>query len=270
MAHVWLEVPRDRTAYADLSTDHYPWPEVFADLRARSFLSGVLDVTAGGQRGRFVWVGGDGLGGHIGTQDADLATIARTFPRAQVSLYLLDATVAEMTWTHRTAAPQPGQAAWSDARPQLESTRFSGIVLAGDRASFWQAGRALGGVLPAAHDTPATITVTPDVGVQDMVGFWNAVLSHVSQVVPLGQLWQSTTVELADDHPCLDPFAREVTLDGATLIVADDVPTDELNPALRDAFADMMRRSGVRVVNLPLGELRLRPEWSLSGIGDIP
>ncbi|MEW6422037.1 MAG: hypothetical protein AB1511_09970, partial [Deinococcota bacterium] len=99
-----------------------------------------------------------------------------------------------------------------------------------------------------------------------LLDFWRDLIAAAHRVTPLDEAWRLVSVRLAGDHPCLDPFAREVTVQGGRLHVEADVPTGEVLPALLGAFQATLARLGLRLTDLPLGGLPARPEWTAAGL----
>lgn len=269
MSHVWPEVPHDRPAYAALSTDFWPWSEVFADLSARTPWSGALELRQGEHFARAVWAEGVALGGHMGGSDHDLHQLALALPRAEVSLYVLDAHVARLAWQCRAAEVQYAASEWLKVRADLTFRAFTGVVRAAAGDSYWQSGVRVSGPEPTAGDrvtllTPALGAVTNE----SVIEFYNVALAVAARTVDVEAHWRASVLELAEDHLCLDPFAREVVYEQGRLVLALDVPADELLPALRAAYSLTLRRAGKAVAELPLDALRVHPLWALSGLGE--
>jgi len=269
MSHVWPEVSRDRPAYTALPTDYWPWPEVLADLAARPNLSGALELSQGEARARALWADGEFLGAHDARTDHDLGGAMLALPRASVSLLLLDPVVARLAWRCRDVDPVPAGQDWTGLRSALEERAFSGVVRALGGDSFWQQGVRVSGPEPLATERVSLLTPgVRDVSPEEIVRFYGAVLGAASRLFAVESVWRASALELADDHPCLDPFAREVIYENGQLSLGTRVPTDELLPALRDATRLTLRRAGHRPSNLALDALRGEPLWSVSGLGE--
>lgn len=265
-----LDLPPDHAVYARLHTDHYPWTEVTVDLARRQAegLSGVFDLQQGGNWARFVWVSGALRGGFTAAGDVSWPAALSALSRAQVSLTSLAPEVAELVWTSRTLAPQPLEGSWPDVQAALERGRFAGVLLGGGTCSFWQGGRVAGGSLPAPG-AACEVLARPSGGTGDaaaQLAFWRDLIATAHREAPLDEAWRQVSVRLAGQHPCLDPFAREVTVQEGRLETDPDLPADELRGALLAAFQGTLARLGLRLADLPVGELRGRPEWAAAGL----
>lgn len=253
-----------------LHTDHYPWSEVTADLAARQTqgLSGVLEAWQGPHWARFVWVGGAPRGGFTAAADVSWPAALAALPRAQVTLTALDPAVAELIWTSRTLAPQPLSGLWPAPQDTLERQRFTGVLLGDPACSFWEGGRLLGGTLPAPGAACAVLTSVvpePETG-ETGLDLWRDLVAAANRLQPLDDAWRQASLGLARQHPCLDPFAREVTVQGGRLEVDADLPAAEWRPALLSVFRATLARAGVRLDELPLAELRARSGWHAAGL----
>jgi len=269
MPQLRLDVPPDRAVYARLLTDHYPWTEVTVDLAARQAqgLSGVFDAQQGGRWARFVWVGGVLRGGFTAGGEVGWATALAALPRAEVSLTALDPAVAERVWTSRTLEPQPLDGAWPGPRAVLEGQGFSGVLLGAGACSFWSAGQVAGGRLPDPGAVCEVLAepVGPAYG-PALLDFWAELIATAHRHAPLDEAWRQVSLRLAGEHPCLDPFAREVTVQGGRLTLDPELPPGEAQPALLSAFQATLARLGLRLADLPVGGLRAQPEWAAAGL----
>ncbi|GAA5531943.1 hypothetical protein [Deinococcus aluminii] len=268
--HPRLAVPLDRAVYRQLLTDHYPWTEVTVDLARRQAegLSGVFDAQQGPDWARFVWVRGTLRGGFSAAGDVTWPATLSALPRAQVTLTALDPAVADLVWSSRDQTPQVLEAPWPGSQATLERQRFSGVLLAGQTCSFWEGGRTVGGTLPPPGVPCLTLSRLPG-GAEAhaaLLGFWRELIATTHRVTPLDEAWRLVSLRLAGEYPCLDPFAREVTVQGGQLQVEPDVPAAEVQPALLSAFQATLARVGLRLADLPLTELRARPEWASAGL----
>lgn len=290
MSHVWLSVPQERALYVGLPTGYYPWSEVRADLNARPHFSGVLELTQAGHRGRFVWVDGEPRGGYLdgdwpGTPASSLAqssseqanpeqteltldALCLTCPQAEVSLIPLDAQLASLVWDCRQTESEVLAISWPQAQPHLMAGRLRGALLgagvSGSVWSFWEGGRMIGGHLPRLGDRLTTVRPTLLASAAALLAFWNSL--YQASRLPLAELWTPAASRLANRHPCLDPFARELRLRGGQLELDSDVPPDELLEALSDHFRSMLAISGTALRSLPLGDLRSHPLWARAGL----
>lgn len=276
MSHVWLPLPPERAVYSGLSTDHYPWTEVYADLSQRSLFSGVLDVRqaeipdhSGPGRsllGRFVWVSGEVRGGHDQEGDLDVRTLPLTFARAQVSLSQMDPALAQLVWLCRDGEQARVPLSWPDARDLLASRRFRGALLGQQACSYWEDGRQLAGELPQPGEALSTVAPRARYTHADLTAFWSEVMRASSSRMNLQGTWKQAAARLADEHPCLDPFAREVWLSGTALHVDPELPVAELRAALQDQYRSMLTLSGVALRSIPMPEARAHPLWASSGL----
>ncbi len=287
MSHVWLTLPQDRSAYVALPTDYWPWTVAFADLEGRDNLSGALELRFEGRRARALWAEGVPLGGHYagenvgaggsadegageGTEeDVAFDALAARWPRAELSLYLLDPAVARLAWQCRAAAERPAAGAWDALRGDLTRRAYSGVVRAAGGDSYWQGGARLGGPEPLPGERVSLLTPNRrDATAPEIAAFYGAALTLAGQRFAAEPHWRAACLDLADEHPCLDPFAREVVFERGALTVNQDVPAAELLLALPAAFAATAAHAGLRVADLPLEPLRAHPLWGLS-LGEL-
>jgi|GEM_PF-2542315 len=105
-----------------------------------------------------------------------------------------------------------------------------------------------------------------------LVAFFNSALALSGPVGVLETAWRAAALDLSPDHPCLDPFADEIRIEGNRLELLADVPFDELQPALLEAYRLTLAKSDIRLSSLPLDTLRQqqRQMWLLSGLGSAP
>lgn len=269
MSHVWPEVPREQTIYAFLPTDYWPWSEVLQDLAQRSGMSGALELRQGAVRARMLFAEGAVLGAHSESADADLATLMWMMPRAAVSLVSLPPAVARLAWQCRVAEAQVAGATWQTLRANLKFKAFTGIVRSSAGDSYWQSGVMIGGAEPAEADVVTLLAPSLEaISNTAIVEFYSQALSITSRSVAAESLWRASALDLADDHLCLDPFAREVVYENGKLAVTQDVSPEELLPALRDAFSLLLQKAGRRAGDLGLDSLRAHPLWALSNLGE--
>ncbi|WP_216319378.1 hypothetical protein [Deinococcus aestuarii] len=260
-------LPLDRAVYTRLHTDHYPWTEVTVDLAARQAggLSGVFEARQEAGWARFVWVAGTLRGGFTAAGDTAWTAVTAALPRARVTLAELDPAAADLFWSCREEAPEPLAGAWPDARDTLERSGFSGLLLGASACSHWQAGRPVGGTLPPTGAVCHRLS-PPGNGGAILADFWAEVIALTHRTTPLDEAWRTVCVRLCAEHPCLDPFAQEVTVQGGRLHVELDLPAGEWRPALLAAYQGTLARLGVRLADLPLAELRGRPAWTAAGL----
>ena len=281
MVHPWPVVPRDRPVYSGLPTDFWPWPEALHDLTRRPGLSAILEISpdpGATPTARAIWADGHALGVHtdLTTPEGqapgaptDLTALAVTYPRATLSLYIVDPAVARLAWQCLLADTQSPPAPWSTLRTQLAFRAYTGMVRAPSGDSYWQAGVRIAGREPRSEELVALLSPSlRHVTSAAVLEFFNAALLIARREVPVDDVWHATVMELADMHACLDPFAREVLLEGGQLSLGADVPADELLPALRDGFQLAVNRAGRRLAQLPLESLRANPLWSHAGFGE--
>jgi hypothetical protein len=266
MSHIWLNLPPERAVYTGLSTDHYPWAEVYGDLALRPQFSGALDVQQGELRGRFIWVGGELRGGHDLEGDLDFRTVPVTFARASVSLTQLEPVLAQLVWLCRDGDQQPLSITWPDARDLLAPRRFRGALLGEHACSYWEDGRLLAGALPENGERLSTLAPRARYTHTDLEAFWGEVLRATASRMPLQEAWRQAATRLAEDHPCLDPFAREVWFDGQALHLDPELPIPEFRTAMLAQYRTMLTLNGVALRNLPMPEARIHPLWPSSGL----
>ncbi|AWN23342.1 hypothetical protein DKM44_08970 [Deinococcus irradiatisoli] len=267
----WLRLPSQSALYL-LSTDHYPWSEVLSDLEQRPSLSAVLEAQQGAQRGRVVWQGGTLLGGFDAERDLSLAEFMRAFPRATLRLSVLETVMAQLLWQCRGSQPQTAPQPWPAAQGFLSERKFSGLVLGGEQGasvSCWQLGKPVAGTLPESGKV--YILVAPQqLDLTSLVTFWSQVLAQASvQAASFPEVWRGAAAELAFEHPCLDPFAREIWLEGAWVRVQEDLDLAEVRDALLAAFSATLRKLKLPLQSLALAALQASPAWSASGAGEL-
>lgn len=265
-----LPIPQERLAYQRLSTDFYPWTEVLTDLERRldpSF-SAILDVQDQGRWARFVWVRGAPRGGvGAGGRDVPLDVTMRALPRAQVTLALVDPLVAEIVWTCRSSAPRPLAAAWPAAYDQLINERFQGALISGTHCSFWEAGRVVTGALPQSGMTCLTVSSSAGPGSVNLVPFWQKLVLATQRANPgFSEAWRQVSMQLSGEYPILDPFANEIRVINGQLQVDKDASPRELKPAMLAAYQTTLRRLGLRLTDVPAGELRRDEHWQAAGL----
>lgn len=260
-------LPLDRAVYTRLHTDHYPWTEVTVDLAARQAggLSGVFEARQGAGWARFVWVGGTLRGGFTAAGETAWTAMTAALPRARVTLAELDPAAADLLWRCREAEAQTLDGPWPDAHAALAGAAFSGLLLGGSACSFWEAGRPVGGTLPPAGSACHTLS-PPGPDEASLRAFWAELLALTHASAPLDEAWRAVCVRLAGEHPCLDPFAQEVLVQGGRLRIEPEVPAGEWRPALLAAFQGTLARLGLRLADLPLAELRGRAAWVAAGL----
>lgn len=126
----------------------------------------------------------------------------------------------------------------------------------------------MGGSLPPSGSACHLLT-PPGADEASVAALWAEVLALTHRSAPLDEAWRAVCVRLSAEHPCLDPFAREVTVQGGRLHVEPDVPAEEWRPALLAAFQATLARLGVRLADLPLAEVRGRSAWTVAGLGAL-
>lgn len=276
MPYPRLAVPLDRAVYTDLHTDYYPWTEVTLDLATRQpqGLSGVFDVQQDERWARFVWVRGALQGGFTASGDVSWPAAMASMPRGQVTLVALEPAVAELVWISRSQPLQALDGVWPTHQGALTHHRFSGVILCGDTCSYWAGGQVVGGELPPEGGSclvlpllnePVSPPPTPS-GPMSPLTFWTQLIAATHQASPVDEAWRLVSVMLAEKHPCLDPFAHEVFVENGELHVESEVSPGELRPALLSAYQATLARLGLRLADLPVGELRARPEWTAAGL----
>ena len=265
-----LPVPQDQVVFRRLSTDFYPWTEVLTELETlqQQGLTGVLDVEQQGRWARFVWVGGQLLGGLAASgSEVTLDVAMRGLPRARLTLTLTDPLVAEVLWDCRRTAPHPLPLPWPAVHERLQRERFQGVLLAGPHCSFWEGGRVTSGVLPPAGSTCHALSSRQQHNRELLLGTWREVLAVTARTAPrFEEVWKQVSMQLAGRHPVLDPFAGEVRLVRGELAVEEDVPMQELLPALLGAYRLSLRQLRLDLRTLPLDRVRRGPGWAATGL----
>lgn len=284
MPYPRLAVPPQPPVYTGLHTDYYPWAEVTVDLATRQAqgLSAVFDMEQGGQWARFVWVRGALQGGFTAQNEVMWPAAMAALPRAQVTLTALDPVVAELIWASRTVPLQALDGVWPTHEAALVHHRFSGVILCDGAVSYWAGGQVVGGQLPPegaaclalpllsdagiTPPAPAAATPAPAARPATLLPFWTELIAATHRVSPLDEAWRLVSVRLAEQYPCLDPFAHEVYVEGGELHVEAEVAPGELRSALLGAYQAALARLGLRLADLPVAELRTRPEWAAAGL----
>lgn len=262
-------VPEDQAVYLGLSTDHYPWTDVTIDLAVRQGqgLSGVLDAWQQGRWARFLWLRGELLGGFTwGGQEVAWATATLALPRARVSLTAQEPRVVQLLWSSRSSNPRPLSEPWPGVQASLQRDMFTGVVLGDGHGSYWEGGQILAGTVPPPGTACMAITPYSEISAAHLAEFWRALLNTVSRSVPLEATWREVCTRLCATYDCLDPFAQEIVLRGGQLYVDAELPVQEFRPALLAALRGTLTRLGIRLNDLPLMELRARPEWTAAGL----
>ncbi|SMB91490.1 hypothetical protein [Deinococcus hopiensis] len=283
MPYPRLAVPPQQAAYTGLHTDYYPWAEVTLDLAMRQAqgLSAVFDMQQGEQWARFVWVRGALQGGFTASSEVSWPAAMVGLPRAAVTLTALDPVVAELIWASRAVPLQALDGVWPTHEAALAHHRFSGVLLCGETVSFWAGGQVVGGERPAEGATCLALPLLTELGASapaappaatsapepaSMLPFWTDLIAATHRVTPLDETWRLVSVRLAEHHPCLDPFAHEVFVEGGQLHVEAELAPDEMSAALLSAYQATLARLGLRLADLPVAELRTRPEWTAAGL----
>ncbi|SEJ04368.1 hypothetical protein SAMN04488058_103179 [Deinococcus reticulitermitis] len=265
-----LPVPRDHLVFGPLPTDFYPWTEVLAELELRQTqaLTGVLDVQQGERWARFVWVRGELRGGiGAGGREVSLAGAMRGLPRAFVTLSLTEILVADLVWACRQVSPQSLNASWPAAHAQLERERFGGVVISGPHSSFWEDGRVVTGSLPQPGASCLAIAAPGSLDREALIEVWSELIALTRQAHPgFDELWKQLSLQASARYPVLDPFAGEVTVSRGQLRVHEDVPAQELRPALLATYRACLSRLGLNLSDLPLNLLRRRADWAATGL----
>lgn len=270
-ARFWLPLPSRQVLY-QFSTDHYPWSEVRADLDQRPMLSAVLEARQDGRQGRLMWNAGAALGGFDQDSDLSLSEFMLAFPRSTLQLLVLDPVMAGLAWQCRSARPEQLPEEWPDAQDQLSSSSFSGALLGGENGSiisYWQSGKPVAGSLPVGGKV-YKLSAPQQLNASDLLAFWSQVLrlaSAETSLVP--EIWRTSAADLAEEHPCLDPFAREVWIEPLSVRAIPELRVTELRDALLAVFEMTLRRVKLPLRSLPLEELQTSPIWNASGAGEL-
>lgn len=262
-------VPLDRAVYLGLSTDHYPWTEVTVDLAARQAqgLSAVFDAVQENRWARFVWLGGQLLGGFThGGQPVLWNHTMQAMPRARISLVQVQPAVAQVIWACRAAQARPRPGAWPDLRFVLEQEAYYGLLVSGEACSYWISGRVVGGTLPPQGAVCLSYSPNVEGNREALVQFWIELMATIHRNVPLDEHWRQVLLRLSDDFPCLDPFMKDIHLQHGTLHIDPNLPVAEFSPALQAALHAMLARMNLRLSDLKLGSLPDRPEWASNGL----
>lgn len=262
-ASLRIPLPSGPAVFHALSTDHYPWAELTADLDSRreQGFTGVLDLQQGGRWARFLLSPEQLRGFTTGGEAVSLAAAMRAMPRAQATLTPLDASVCDLVWAFRLGNPAPRTLQWPGARQTLETSLFTGALIAPSGRSYWRGGQVLAGSLPALGEACAAFEPDQEFDRGGTLLFWQEVMAVLARHTDLNTLWSQARVVLTDAHPCLDPFTQEVIWEAPNLQVDDAVSVSELNAAMTAGVKFVAQRGAVRLVDLPLGHLSRRPEW---------
>lgn len=212
------------------------------DIRQAGGFSGVLDAAQGGRWARFVWARGQCLGGF---------TVGGCLPL-----------VSAVVWTSRAARANTLGGHWPELERQLRREQFYGLLVSGARRSVWDTGQMLTGRLPQAGERYVAYSPNTPENRERLLHFWRDLLGAVHHNVPLDAYWKQVCMRLSAEHPCLDPFLREVTLSGGVLSVDAGVGVGEFRPALHSALRMALVGLGISLNDLALGDLPNRPEWA--------
>lgn len=264
---LWLPIPAKQVIYM-LSTDHYPWGEVWQDMSLRRNFSGVLEARSTSRRAQALWVGGEFLGAY-GRTDKTIEQFSRNFPRAILRLYEADPTMIRAAWAMRGETPKPLAQPWPQVGPHLASGGFSGVLIggAGEQVSYWQGGKPLGGTPPAAGPVSIAGRLAP-LSSDALTAFWNEVLAYTAQQDPaILRAWEHTAKALVDRHPCLDPFIHEIWLEQGRIQVAG-TEVAELKPALKDVFLAAAQSIKFPLTTLKNSPLSAHALWQAAGLGE--
>ncbi len=267
-ANTWLPIPAKQVIYA-LSTDHYPWSEVWQDLALRRDFTGVLEAREGDRRAQALWLSGE-LVGAYGQRDKTLQEFSQRMPRALLKLYEADPALIQLSWQARNQSAQVLPQAWPEAGQYIAHGGFTGVLLGGkqrEAVSYWQSGAPVGGKPPGAGMPVAIIGKLMPVTPAALAEFWNQVLGYAVRAEPaLPRAWESSAKALVDQHPCLDPFIHEVWLEGGRIQVAEEGDPTELAPALKDVFLTAAQKVRFPVATLRDTPLSAQPLWASSGL----
>lgn len=286
-AHMGLASP---AVYRQLSTDFYPWPEVVADLKARaskgqSFLFQAWQPSSNAAGGtehwaNFIWRDGTLLGGYTVGRELAFGAVMRALPRALVTLLPLSAAQAAQLWPMRSAEylakVQAGGQQWrAEAADIPENVAGrSGLLIGGEGGrwvTFWQNGAPIAGEWNAGLSTRSWyfVAAPPSLPRGELLELWQQVIALTSRQRNLDDAWKRAAMRLAEAHPVLDPFAREVAVRSGQLQVAAGVPADELRPALLDAYRYSLKILNLPFAALPLEEVSRHPLWEASGLSEL-
>lgn len=264
---VWLPIPAKQVIYA-LSTDYYPWGEVWEDLSLRRDFTGVLEARSTTRRAQALWIAGEFLGAY-GRTDKTLEQFSQSFPRAFLLLYEADPSVIRTAWEQRVHTPQALPQPWPEVASYLTSGGLSGALFGGPQGqtvSYWQAGKPIAGSPPPVGPVTVLGQLTP-LTASALTEFWNEVLSYTARQEPaILRAWESSAKALVNRHPCLDPFIHEVWLEkGRIQVAGTEVP--ELKPALLEVFLAAAKSVKFPVTTLQTSSLGTHPLWKAAGLG---
>ncbi|MBB6097514.1 hypothetical protein HNR42_000931 [Deinobacterium chartae] len=280
----WLALPAAQAVFRDLPARFLPWEVALAEVEARPSFSGYLEAVAENLSARAFWRDGRQLGaqlyasGEPGSRPAHLQQLGPDLADGHLSLYVLEPELSYLAHVCSFAEPETPLTPPQLLEAELASRGFSGVLRQhgpeGHRDLFWYGGRERdrGGsdlsqitridLFPAGESTGGGVDATR------LLAFWNSVLALSGRNEPLERFWRAAALDLADDHPALDPFAGEISIQGNTLSVSSDVPLEELAPALLAAYRGALNRAGLRTADLELGALREQQPlvWRAAGL----
>ncbi len=228
----------------------------------------------------------------------------------EISVFSLEPALASLVFQSSFSDSAILEGSLQDNLSKLTSQGFTGVLSArstsGKASFFWQQGQVvqrLGSsdsqlgdvrlieVFPAQPYqaanvqslATASIPLPENVGLGEpssagtppdstqLIGFWNTALALSGSSSALEGAWRSSAMELSDDHPCLDPFADEVRIEGNRLVLSSEVPFEELQSALRDAYRMTLGKAGIPAKGLDLAGLKQQQSamWVLSGIDEV-
>lgn len=265
-----LPVPQDKAVFQRLSTDFYPWTEVVTELEAleKHNLTGVLDVQQQGRWARFVWVRGQLRGGMAASgSDVTLGDAMRGLPRAQVSLVQTEPLVAEVLWESRKTPPQRLNVAWPEVQTLLMREQFQGALISGPHCSFWEGGRVMTGTLPQTGAPCFTLASSNRLNREVLLRVWSTLIQATHRIAPrFDETWKQVSMQLSTRFPVLDPFASEIRVSRGQLTVEEEVPMQELRPAMLEAYRYCLQKLNLRLSEIAVGDLRDTPDWAAAGL----
>lgn len=290
----WLDLPKDELVLERLPTRYLPLDVLLEELEENAS-GGYLEFSFGDQMGRIFFEKGEVVGGIVRSESGQ--TEARSpvemmldFADVAFDLVSLKSPMDQLAHLGTFAEADVLSVSLDDALRIGQQENWTAVLRAvgasGQATLFWDQGQLLAQVGSVAGsevvslerygaETSAAQPVhsAPENPIESAesarwIDFWTAVLELSGPSEKIEAAWRSSAVELTDRHPCLDPFAGEVEIEGHQLELHADVPPSELKNALLDAYRMALGKAGISMLQLDFAELKRREAslWALSGI----
>ncbi|MFN8509054.1 MAG: hypothetical protein U0Z75_00560 [Deinococcaceae bacterium] len=290
----WLDLPKDGLVLEQLPTRYLPLDVLLEELEENAF-GGYLEFSFGDQRGRIFFEKGKVVGGVVRSESGQTEVrspvkMMLDFSDVAFDLISLKSPMDQLAHLGTFAEADSLSVSMDDALRMGQQENWTAVLRAvgtsGQATLFWDQGQLLAQVGSVAGsevvslerygaETAAaeSVDLAPENPIDSAesarwIDFWTAVLELSGSAEKIEVAWRSSAVELTDRHPCLDPFAGEVEIEGHQLELHADVPPSELKNALLDAYRVALGKAGISMLQLDFAELKRREAslWALSGI----